>query len=134
MSAEQPERAEELHARGLEIRKEVLGDEYVEKSLAAARQDDFTAPLQELVTEYCWGAIWSREGLDRRTRSMLNLAMMVALDRQPELKLHLRGALNNGVSREEIREVLLQATIYCGIPAGLEAFRTAREAFEEIDG
>jgi 4-carboxymuconolactone decarboxylase len=112
----------------------VLGEEYVEKSLAAARKDDFTAPLQELVTEYCWGAIWSREGLDRRTRSMLNLAMMAALDRQPELKLHLRGALNNGVSREEIREVLLQATVYCGIPAGLEAFRTAREAFEELDG
>lgn len=133
MSAE-PQRAEGLYARGLEVRKEVLGEEYVEKSLAAARKDDFTAPLQELVTEYCWGAIWSREGLDRRTRSMLNLAMMAALDRQPELKLHLRGALNNGVSREEIREVLLQATVYCGIPAGLEAFRTAREAFEELDG
>ena len=133
MSAE-PQRAEGLYARGLEVRKEVLGEEYVEKSLAAARKDDFTAPIQELVTEYCWGAIWSREGLDRRTRSMLNLAMMAALDRQPELKLHLRGALNNGVSREEIREVLLQATVYCGIPAGLEAFRTAREAFEELDG
>jgi 4-carboxymuconolactone decarboxylase len=133
LSAE-PQRAEGLYARGLEVRKEVLGEEYVEKSLAAARKDDFTAPIQELVTEYCWGAIWSREGLDRRTRSMLNLAMMVALDRQPELKLHLRGALNNGVSREEIREVLLQATVYCGIPAGLEAFRTAREAFEELDG
>jgi 4-carboxymuconolactone decarboxylase len=133
LSAE-PQRAEGLYARGLEIRKEVLGDDYVEKSLAAAREDDFTAPLQELVTEYCWGAIWSREGLDRRTRSMLNLAMMAALDRQRELKLHLRGALNNGVSREEIREVLLQATVYCGIPAGLEAFRTAREAFEEVDG
>jgi len=133
LSAE-PQRAEGLYARGLEIRKEVLGDDYVEKSLAAARKDDFTAPLQELVTEYCWGAVWSREGLDRRTRSMLNLAMMAALDRQRELKLHLRGALNNGVSREEIREVLLQAAVYCGIPAGLEAFRTAREAFEEVDG
>jgi 4-carboxymuconolactone decarboxylase len=133
LSAE-PQRAEGLYARGLEVRKEVLGKDYVEKSLAAARHDDFTAPLQELVTEYCWGAIWSREGLDRRTRSMLNLAMMAALDRQPELKLHLRGALNNGVSRDEIREVLLQATVYCGIPAGLEAFRTAREAFEEVDG
>jgi 4-carboxymuconolactone decarboxylase len=133
LSAE-PQRAEGLYARGLAIRKEVLGDEYVEKSLAAAREDEFTAPLQELVTEYCWGAVWSREGLDRRTRSMLNLAMMTALDRQRELKLHLRGALNNGVSREEIREVLLQATVYCGIPAGLETFRTAREAFEELDG
>jgi len=133
LSAES-QRAEGLYARGLEVRKEVLGEEYVEKSLAAARKDDFTAPLQELVTEYCWGAIWSREGLDRRTRSMLNLAMMAALDRQPELKLHLRGALNNGVSREEIREVLLQATVYCGIPAGLEAFRTAREAFQELEG
>jgi 4-carboxymuconolactone decarboxylase len=133
LSAE-PQRAEGLYARGLEIRKEVLGDDYVEKSLAAARKDDFTAPLQELVTEYCWGAVWSREGLDRRTRSMLNLAMMAALDRQRELKLHLRGALNNGVSREEIREVLLQAAVYCGIPAGLEAFRTAREVFEEVDG
>jgi 4-carboxymuconolactone decarboxylase len=133
LSAE-PERAEGLYARGLEIRKEVLGDDYVEKSLAAASEDDFTAPLQELVTEYCWGAIWSRGGLDRRTRSMLNLAMMAALDRQRELKLHLRGALNNGVTKEEIREVLLQATVYCGIPAGLEAFRTAREALEEVDG
>lgn len=121
----------ELFGRGLEIRKEVLGAEYVERSLAAAAEDDFTAPLQELVTEYCWGAVWSRDGLDRRSRSLLNLAMTTALNRPHELKIHVRGALNNGVSEEEIREALLQAAIYCGVPAALDAFRVAREALEE---
>ena len=117
--------------RGLEIRKSVLGNEYVEKSLAAA--DDFNRPLQELVTEYCWGAVWGREGLSKKTRSMLNLAMLSALNRPHELRLHLRGALRNGVTREEIREVLLQVAIYCGVPAAVDAFRIAREVLAEVD-
>jgi 4-carboxymuconolactone decarboxylase len=117
--------------RGLEIRKSVLGKEFVEKSFAAA--DDFNRPMQELVTEYCWGAVWGREGLSKKTRSMLNLAMLCALNRPHELRLHLRGALRNGVTRDEIREVLLQVAIYCGVPAGVDAFRTAREVFAEVD-
>jgi 4-carboxymuconolactone decarboxylase len=119
----------ELFNRGLEIRKAVLGAEHVQKQLAAA--DEFNRPLQELVTEYCWGAVWTREGLPRKTRSMLNLAMLTALNRPHELKLHLRGALRNGVTKEEIREILLQAGIYAGIPAAVDAFRTAREVLNE---
>ena len=122
----------ELFDRGLKIRKEVVGEEYVERSLAAAAEDDFTAPLQQLVTEYCWGNVWSRDGLDRRTRSLLNLAMMTALNRPHELKIHVRGAVNNGVSEAEIREVLLQAAIYCGVPAALDAFRVAKETLGEM--
>jgi len=118
--------------RGLEIRKSVLGKEFVENSLKSA--DEFNMPLQELVTEYCWGWCWGREELPKKTRSMLNLAMLCALNRPHELKMHLRGALKNGVSRAEIREVLLQVAIYCGIPAGVDAFRNAREVFAEIDG
>ena len=95
---------------------------------------EFNRPLQDLVTEYCWGAVWGREELPRKTRSMLNLAMLSALNRPHELKMHIKGALTNGVSREEIREVLLQVAIYCGVPAAVDAFRTAREAFAEIDG
>jgi 4-carboxymuconolactone decarboxylase len=121
----------ELFERGLEIRKSVLGAEHVERQLAAA--DDFTRPLQELVTEYCWGAVWGREGLDRRQRSMINLAMISALNRPHELKAHVKGALRNGVTREEIREVLLQVGIYCGIPAAMDSFRVAREALAEAD-
>ena len=117
---------------GLKIRKAVLGDEYVNRALA--NQNAFNAPLQELVTEYCWGKVWGRPGLDRKQRSMLNLAMLTALGKTHELRLHVRGALTNGVSREEIKEVFLQACIYCGIPAGLEAFRTAVEVFREVDG
>jgi 4-carboxymuconolactone decarboxylase len=117
--------------RGLEIRKSVLGKEFVENSIKTA--DDFNMPLQELVTEYCWGAVWGREELPHKTRSMLNLAMLSALNRPHELKMHLRGALHNGVSRAEIREVLLQVAIYCGVPAGVDAFRNAREVFAEID-
>lgn len=117
--------------RGLEIRKAVLGSEFVEKSFKTA--DDFNMPMQELATEYCWGAVWGREGLDRKTRSMLNLAMISALNRPHELKLHVKGALTNGVTREEIREVLLQVAIYCGVPAGVDSFRLAREAFAELD-
>lgn len=121
----------EVFGRGLEIRKSVLGTEYVEKSFAAA--DDFNLPLQELVTEYCWGAVWGREELPKKTRSLLNLAMLSALNRPHELKVHVKGALRNGLSRVEIREVLLQVAIYCGVPAAVDAFRVAREAFAEMD-
>jgi 4-carboxymuconolactone decarboxylase len=121
----------ELFKRGLEIRKAVVGAEYVDKSLASA--DEFTMPLQELVTEYCWGAVWGREDLPRKTRSMLNLAMISILNRPHELKLHINGALRNGVTREEIREVFLQVGIYAGVPAAIDSFRIAREVFESID-
>jgi 4-carboxymuconolactone decarboxylase len=112
---------------GLQIRREVVGDAYVEKSLAEA--DEFTRPLQELVTRYCWGEIWSRPGLSRRERSLVNIAMLSALNRPHELKLHIRGALNNGLTKDEIREILLQIAIYCGVPAGLDSFRVAKEVF-----
>jgi 4-carboxymuconolactone decarboxylase len=121
----------DLFERGLVIRKAVLGNDYVAKSLAAA--DDFTRPMQELTTEYCWGYIWSRPGLERRDRSLINLAMISALNRPHELKLHVKGALANGVTREVIREVFLQVAIYCGVPAGIDAFRIGREAFAEVD-
>ena len=123
--------SKEVLERGLEIRKAVLGKEFVERSYNTA--DDFNRPLQELVTEYCWGAVWGREELPRKTRSMLNLAMLSALNRPHELKMHIKGALTNGVTREEIREVLLQVAIYCGVPAAVDAFRTAREVLAEID-
>lgn len=116
---------------GLAVRRAVLGDAYVDRSLASI--DDFTRDLQELVTEYCWGRVWTREELPRQTRSILNLAMMTALNRPHELAIHVRGALNNGVTRIEIREVLLQAAIYCGVPAALDAFRVARSVFDEVD-
>jgi 4-carboxymuconolactone decarboxylase len=121
--------ADDLYETGLRIRREVLGAEYVDKSIASA--DDFNRPLQELVTRYCWGAVWSRPGLDRKTRSLINLAMLTALNRPHEVKLHLKGALNNGCSREEIMEVLLQTAIYCGVPAAIDSFRLAREVFNE---
>ena len=121
----------ETYERGLEIRKSVLGKEFVEKSIASA--DDFNRPLQELVTEYCWGAVWGREGLSKKTRSIINLAMISALNRPHELKMHVKGALRNGLTREEIREVLLQVGIYCGVPAAVDSFRVAREAFAEFD-
>jgi 4-carboxymuconolactone decarboxylase len=122
---------DDLYERGLEIRRAVVGSAYVDKSLAEA--DDFNRPLQELVTKYCWGEVWSRPGLERRDRSLINLAMIAALNRPHELKLHVRGALNNGLSRDEIREVLLQVAIYCGVPAGIDSFRIARELFRELD-
>jgi 4-carboxymuconolactone decarboxylase len=122
----------ELRDKGLAVRKEVLGAEYVERSLATA--DGFNRPFQELITEYCWGAVWAREGLSRKARSILNLGMLSALNRSHELKLHIRGALNNGVTRDEIREVFMQVAIYCGVPAAVESFRCAREVFAEIDG
>ena len=121
----------ELFERGLAIRKAVLGKDYVEKSIAAA--DDFSRPMQELSTEYCWGHVWSRPGLERRDRSLINLAMISALNRPHELKLHVKGALANGVTRDEMREVFLQVAIYCGVPAGIDSFRIAREAFAEVD-
>lgn len=117
--------------KGLEVRKAVLGAEFVEQALKSA--DDFNRPLQELVTEYCWGAVWTREGLSRQTRSMLNLAMLTALNRPHELKMHLQGALRNGVTAVQIREVLLQAMIYAGVPAGVDAFRVAREVLREAE-
>lgn len=120
-----------LYEAGLALRKEVVGKDYVERSLAEA--DDLTRDFQAFVTEYAWGAVWTREGLSRRDRSLLNLGMLTALGKPNELKLHLRGALTNGVSREEIREALMQSAVYCGVPAALEAFRMAREVFSEID-
>jgi 4-carboxymuconolactone decarboxylase len=113
---------------GLKTRREVLGADYVDQSIQNA--DDFNMPLQQLVTEYCWNDIWNRPGLDRRTRSMINLAMLTALNRPHELKLHLKGALNNGVTKDEIREVLMQTAIYCGVPAAIDSFRVAREVLK----
>lgn len=110
---------------GIAVRRAVLGAEHVDKSLANV--SEFSRAMQEFVTEYCWGAVWSRPGLQRRDRSLLNIAMLTALNRVHELKLHIRGALNNGVTPAELREVLLQAGVYCGAPAGLEAFRAAEE-------
>ena len=121
---------QDMFDKGFEIRKAVLGAEFVEKSFASA--DDFNRPMQELVTEYCWGAVWGRETLDRKTRSMLNLAMLASLNRPHELKMHVKGAIRNGVTKDEIREVLLQVAIYAGVPAGVDAFRNAREALQEI--
>ena len=124
--------SKEVYEKGLAIRREVLGAEYVDNAIKNA--DAFNKPLQELVTEYCWGAVWGRPGLPKKTRSMLNIAMLTALNRPHELKLHVRGALKNGVSRDEIAEVLLQTAIYCGVPAAVDAFRTAREALKEAGG
>jgi len=120
----------ERFEKGLSIRRAVLGAEFVDNSFKNA--DDFSRPLQELVTEYCWGEVWGRPGLDRKTRSMLNLAMLAALNRPHEIKLHVRGALTNGVTKEEIKEIFLQVGIYCGVPAAVDCFRTAREVFKEM--
>ena len=120
------------YEKGLAVRRAVLGSEHVDKSFRSA--DDFTRPMQELVTEYCWGEIWTRPGLDRRTRSFINLAMLTALNRPHEIRLHVRGALNNGLTKEELMEVFMQSAIYCGIPAAVDAMRIAKEVFAEIDG
>jgi 4-carboxymuconolactone decarboxylase len=120
----------EAFENGLKTRREVLGAEYVDASIRNA--DDFNRPMQELVTEYCWNEIWNRPGLDRRTRSFLNLAMITALNRPHELKLHVRGAINNGLTKDEIKEVFLQAAIYCGVPAAIDSFRSAKEVFKEM--
>jgi 4-carboxymuconolactone decarboxylase len=116
--------------RGLATRKAVLGAEYVEKSIAEA--DDFNWPMQQLTTEYCWDEIWNRPGLDRRSRSLLNLGMISALNRPHELRLHVRGAINNGITPAELQEVFLQVAIYCGVPAALDSLRNAREVLKEM--
>jgi 4-carboxymuconolactone decarboxylase len=118
----------ERYDSGLKTRREVLGAKYVDASMAAV--EDFNREFTELLNTYCWNDIWNRPGLPRKTRSLLNLAMLTALGKEHELKLHLRGALNNGVSKDEIKEVLLQAAIYCGVPASVVAFRCAREVFQ----
>jgi len=123
--------ASEMFEKGLKVRKEVVGAEYVEKQLKEA--DAFNMPLQELVTEYCWGWLWNRPGLPRKTRSLLNVAMLSVLNRHTELKSHVKGAIRNGCTREEISEVLLQVAVYGGVPAGVESFRLAREAFKELE-
>lgn len=122
---------QELFDKGLATRREVLGDEYVQRSLDGA--DEFSMPMQELVTQYCWGDVWNRPGLERAQRSLINLAMISALNRPHELKVHVRGAVRNGVSKEQIKEVFLQVAIYCGAPAALESFRLAREVFKEME-
>ena len=118
------------YERGLAARREVLGDEHVDRSLGAARE--FTSFAKEFVTYYCWGGVWPRPGLDRRTRSLINLGMLTALGRMHEFRAHVRGAVNNGCTTEEIRETLLQATAYCGAPAGLESFREAQLVLDEL--
>lgn len=119
------------HEQGMQVRRAVLGDEHVSRAVAATT--DFTGDFQDLITRYAWGEIWSRPGLPRRTRSLLTLAMMVALNRREEFRMHVKAALNNGVTRVEIKEVLLQCAIYCGVPAANSAFHTASDVFSEID-
>ena len=120
---------DDLFERGRAVRSDVVGAEYVDKALAEA--DEFTQPLQDLVTRYCWGAVWTREGLSRKTRSLLNVVMLTVLNRPHELKIHVRGALRNGCTKVEIREALLQAGVYGGIPAAVDAFRVAKEVLAE---
>jgi 4-carboxymuconolactone decarboxylase len=120
-----------LHERGLAVRREVLGAPRVDATLASA--DAFSQPLEEVMNEYVWGAVWARPGLERRTRSMLTISMLIALNRSSELKTHMCGALTNGVTREEISEILLHANVYCGAPAAVEAFRCMREVFAADD-
>ena len=119
-----------LYERGLKVRKEVLGDAYVDNAINSA--DDFSRPLQEYVTAHGWAASWARPGLEKKTRSMLNLAMLTALNRPHELKTHIKGAITNGVSKEEISEIFVHAAVYCGAPAAIDSFRTAKEAFKEL--
>ncbi len=123
--------ASELFEQGMAVRREVLGAEYVEKSMQGA--DDFSLPMQELATELAWGKVWTRPGLPRKTRSLLNIAMLLMLNRPHEFKLHVKSSFGNGVTREEIKEVLLQVAVYAGVPAGMDGFRLAREAFAEMD-
>ena len=123
---------QKTHDKGLEIRKAVLGEAYVNNALKNV--DDFNRPFQEMLNEYCWGTVWGREELPRKTRSMLNIAMIAILNRQHEFRAHLKGALTNGVSRDEIREILMQVAIYGGMPAAVDSFRIAREVFAESDG
>ena len=120
-----------MHDKGLEVRKAVLGEAYVNNALKNV--DDFNRPFQEMLNEYCWGTVWGREELPRKTRSMLNIAMIAILNRQHEFRAHLKGALTNGVTRDEIREILMQVAIYGGMPAAVDSFRVAREVFAELD-
>ena len=117
--------------KGMQVRTAVLGEQYVASAMQNA--DEFSQPLQDLLTEYCWGAVWGRDGLPRKTRSMLNLAMISVLNRPNELRTHLRGAVNNGVTRDEIREIFLQVAVYAGMPAAVDSFRAARDVFAELD-
>jgi 4-carboxymuconolactone decarboxylase len=126
-----PSTDDERRAAGMRTRREVLGDAHVDAAIE--RTTAFTAEFQDLITRYAWGEIWTRPGLDRRTRSIVNLAMLGALNRPHELKLHVKGALKNGVTKDEIKEILLQVGVYCGIPSGIDAFRNAREAFNEVE-
>lgn len=126
---QRPEFDTELFAKGLKVRREVLGEAHVDRSLASV--NDLTAPMQKLVTEWCWGEVWNRPGLDRRTRSFINLAMISALNRPNEVRLHVRGALNNGLTPEEICEVMMQVAIYCGVPAGLDSMKAVMEVLKE---
>src|SRR3979490_1972641 len=121
----------ERHAKGMTVRRAVLGDAHVDR--AQANRTELTGEFQDLITRYAWGEIWTRPGLPRNTRSLLTIAMMVALNREEELKLHLRAAANNGVTRDEIKEVLMQAAIYCGVPAANSAFHMAQEVFQKMD-
>ena len=121
---------QDLYDQGLATRRKVLGDAYVDASLASA--DSFSRDMQELVTQYCWGDIWNRPGLEPAQRSMINLAMLAALNRPHELATHVRGAVNNGLSPEQIKEVLLQVAVYCGVPAALDSFRVAREVLASM--
>jgi 4-carboxymuconolactone decarboxylase len=130
MSENHDETMQQLFDRGLALRREVLGPEYVDKSMQSA--NEFMMAFQHVTTEWCWGYAWGRPGLEKKTRSLLNLAMLTALNRAPEIKLHVRGAINNGVTVDEIKEVLLHATIYCGIAAGLDAFKAANEVLKEM--
>ena len=121
----------EMFEKGILKRRKVLGDEYVDKALASA--DEFGADLQKLITEYAWGEVWNKESITDKERSLINLGMIAALNRPHELKLHIKGALNNGISQEQIKDVFLQVTIYCGAPAGIDSMRLAREVFDEIN-
>lgn len=133
MSAQTDKQAtvQDRYEAGLAVRKEVLGAEHVQRSLDSA--SDFSRPMQELVTEYCWGAVWTREGLDRRSRSLINLAMITVLNRHHELAVHVKGAITNGVTTSEIQEVLMQTAIYAGVPAALESFRIAEQALTDLE-
>ena len=124
-------RDDELHERGMETRRAVLGDEHVDR--AVERTTAFTAPFQDFITRYAWGEVWSRPGLDRRTRSCITLTALVATGREHELEMHVRAALRNGLSRDEIGEVLLQCAVYCGVPAANGAFAIAQRVFDELD-
>ena len=123
------ERSEKFE-RGLKTRREVLGADYVDRSIEQA--DEFNWAMQQLTTEWCWDEIWNRPGLDRRSRSILNLGMIAALNRPHELKLHIRGAINNGLTKDELKEIFLQIGVYCGVPAALDSFRIAKEVLKEM--